>query len=200
MPIPLIPAIMAGVSALAVGGSAIAGAQANKKNARILADREKENEQMYLQEYYRGALDNEGARAYLKRLDEKISENNTALDNQAVASGATQENRLAAKQANNEVMSNAIAGLIGAEDNRKLSVQDRYFNNKASIQTGQMQQNAAIANNWANLGAGISSAAGSLASAYLMDGGNILKFTPDPSVMTPPSFSNDYTTYNPWKK
>ena len=204
MPIPLIPAIMAGVSVLAAGGSAIAGAQANKKNARILADREKENEQMYLQEYYRGALDNEGARAYLKRLDEKIAENNTALDNQAVASGATQENRLAAKQANNEVMSDAIAGLIGSEDNRKLTVQDRYFNNKAAIQSGQMQQNAAIANNWANLGAGISSAAGTLGAAYLMDGGNMLRrnptFTPDPSVMTPPSFSNDYTTYNPWKK
>ena len=186
MPIPLIAGLAAGISALAAGGSAIMGARANRKNARILADRENENEQMYLQEYYRGALENEGSKAYLKRLDEKMAENNTAIDNQAVASGATQENRLAAKQANNEVMSDAIAGLIEREDARKLSIQDRYFNNKAAIQSGQMQQNAAVANNWAQLGSGISNAAGSLAAAYLMDGGGWFKrtpgFTPDPSV------------------
>lgn len=175
MPIPL---IAAGIAALAAGGSAIMGARANRKNARILADRNRENEQIYLQEYYRGALDNEGSRAYLKRLDEKMEENNTAIDNQAVASGATQENRLAAKQANNEVMSDAIAGLIEKEDARKLSVQDRYFNNKAAIQSGQMQQNAAVANNWAQLGSGISNAAGSLAAAYLMDGGGWFKKAP----------------------
>ena len=186
MPIPL---IAAGVAALAAGGSAIAGARANRKNARILSEMDRENEATYLQEYYRGALDNEGARAYLKRLDEKLEDNNTAIDNQATASGATHENRLAAKQANNEVMSDAIAGLVEKEDNRKLAVQDRYFNTKASLKTGQMSQNAAVANNWANLGAGISSAAGSLAASYLMGGSGWLNrtptFTPQPTTMQP---------------
>lgn len=199
MPIPLIPVIAAGISALAAGGSAIAGARANKKNAKILADRENENEAMYLQEYYRGALDNEGSRAYLKRLDERMSRNDAAIDNQAVASGATHENRLATKQANNEIMSDAIAGLVEKEDVRKLSVKDRYFNNKAAIQSGQMQQNAAVANNWAQLGSGISSAAGSLAAAYLMDGGNIFgnnagSFTPNTSVTT----GSLYNTLKPY--
>lgn len=175
MAVQLIPIIAAAISALAAGGSAIAGANANKKNASILAARELENESLYLQEYYRSALENPSAKAYLKRLEQKIEENNAAIDNQATASGATFENRLAAKQANNEVMSDAIAGLIEREDNRKLSVQDRYFNNKAAIQSGQMQQNAAVANNWAQLGSGISSAAGSLAAAYLKDDGSLFK-------------------------
>jgi len=186
MPIPL---IAAGIAALAAGGSAIAGASANRKNSRILAGLQRENENMYLQEYYRGALDNEGAKAYLKRLDEKLQENNTAIDNQAVATGATHENRLAAKQANNEVMSDAVAGLVEREDNRKMAVKDRYFGNKTSLLNGEMQQNAAIANNWANLGSGISSAAGSLAASYLMGGkgwfNKVPTFTPDPSAMTP---------------
>ena len=167
----LVPAIVAAVSAISAGGSAIAGANANKKSQRILDDREKENESMYLAEYYRGALDNEGSKAYLKRLDEKMEERNAAVDNSAVATGATQENALAAKQANNEVLSDAIAGQVEKEDNRKLSVQDRYFNNKGAIENGRMSNNAAVANNWAGIGAGISSAAGSLASAYLMDSG-----------------------------
>lgn len=164
----VVPAIAAAVSALSAGGSAIAGANANKKSQRILDDRERENEAMYLAEYYRGALDNEGSRAYLKRLDEKMEEKNAAVDNAAVATGATQENTLAAKQANNEVLSDAVAGLVEKEDNRKLSVQDRYFNNKGAIQNARMSNNAAVANNWAGIGAGISSAAGSLASAYMM--------------------------------
>lgn len=168
--IAIIPIIAAAVSALAAGGSAIAGAKAKKKNQKILNDQNRENEQMYLQEYYRGALENEGSKAYLKRLDEAMEKRNQAADNSAVATGATHENTLAAKQANNEVLSDAIAGLIEKEDTRKLQVQDRYFGNKNAIRSGQMSQNAAVANNWAGIGSGITSAAGSLASAYLMSG------------------------------
>lgn len=168
--IPIIPIVAAAVSALAAGGSAIAGAKANKKNQKILNDQNRENEQMYLQEYYRGALENEGSKAYLKRLDEAMEKRNQAAENSAVATGATHENTLAAKQANNEVLSDAIAGLIEKEDTRKLQVQDRYFGNKNAIRSGQMSQNAAVANNWAGIGSGITSAAGSLTSAYLMSG------------------------------
>ena len=168
--IAIVPIIAAAISALAAGGSAIAGANANKKNQKILNDQNRENEQMYLQEYYRGALENEGSRAYLKRLDQAMEKRNKAAENSAVASGATHENALAAKQANNEVMSDAIAGLIEKEDARKMQVQDRYFGNRNAIRSNQMNQNAAVANNWAGIGSGITSAAGSLASAYLMSG------------------------------
>lgn len=168
--VAVVPIIAAAISALAAGGSAAAGANANRKNQKILNDQNRENEQMYLQEYYRGALENEGSKAYLKRLDEAMDKRNTAAENSAVATGATHENTLAAKQANNEVLSDAIAGLIEKEDTRKLQVQDRYFGNKNAIRSGQMSQNAAIANNWAGIGSGITSAAGSLASAYLMNG------------------------------
>ena len=178
LPIAAVIGIAAGISALATGGSAIAGARANRKNQAILNQRDRENEQMYLQEYYRGALENEGSKAYLKRLDEMMEKRDKAADNAAVATGATHENQLAAKQANNEVLSDAIAGLVEREENRKMAVQDRYFNNRAAIQSGQMAQNQAIAQNWANLGSGISSAAGSLASAYLQSG----KYGIDPNA------------------
>lgn len=179
----LIAGIAAAVSAVSSGISASKGAKANRKNQRILDERNRENENMYLSEYYRGALENEGSKAYLKRLEQIMEERDNAADNSAVASGATQENRLAAKQANNKVISDAIAGLIEKEDNRKQAVQDRYFNNKAAIESGQMAQNSAVANNWAQLGAGISSAAGSLASAYLMD--DNYKFNPNATTTNP---------------
>lgn len=167
----IIPLISAVVSAVSAGASAAKGAKQNRKNRQILNEREDENESIYLSEFYRGALDNKSSKAYLKKLDEKMEERNAAIDNKAISSGFTHENTLAAKQANNEVLSDAIAGLIEGEDNRKLNVQDRYFSNKAAIDDARMNNNAAVANNWANLGAGISSAAGSLASAYLMGDG-----------------------------
>ena len=166
----VIMGISAAISALASGITAGVGAAKNKKSQKILDDLKSENEQRYLQEMHRGALDNDGARAYLKRLDSEMEKRDKALENSVVATGATHENALAQKQANNEVMSDAIAGLVEREDARKSDVENRYINTKASLAQGQINQNAAVANNWAQLGQGISSAAGSLASAYMMDG------------------------------
>ncbi len=174
-PIPLIAGIGMAISAAGTALGAAKGAKANRENQRILNDLNRENEQSYLTEYYRGALDNDGAKAYLKRLDSRMRERDKAAENSAVATGATQENILAQKQANNEVVSDAIAGLVENEESRKQAVRENYLNRRQSLKAGQMNQNAAVANNWANLGSGIASAAGSLASAYLMGDDKILK-------------------------
>lgn len=162
--------IAAGISALASAGTSIAGGIKNRQSQRILANLDNENTERYLQEYYRGALDNDASKAYLKRLTSEMDRRDQALENSTVATGATHENALAQKQANNEVISDAIAGLVEREDARKRDVENRYLTMKNQLANAQMSQNAAVANNWANLGSGISSAAGSLASAYLMDG------------------------------
>lgn len=165
-----IAGIAAGISALASAGTSIAGGIKNRQSQRILANLDNENTERYLQEYYRGALDNDASKAYLKRLTSEMDRRDQALENSTVATGATHENALAQKQANNEVISDAIAGLVEREDARKRDVENRYLTMKNQLASAQMSQNAAVANNWANLGSGISSAAGSLASAYLMDG------------------------------
>lgn len=168
--LPLIMPIAMGISALAAGGTAFAGAQQNKKSQAILDDQLSENEQRYLREYYRGALDNDASKAYLKRLSSEMEKRDKALENTVVATGATHENALAQKQANNEVMSDAIAGLVEREDARKRDTENQYLNFKNQAMNAQISLNAAKANNWANLGKDISSAAGTLASAYMLDG------------------------------
>lgn len=165
----VIPVAM-GISALSALGTSIASGIQNRKNSKILSDLEDENQERYLQEYYRGALENDSAKAYLKRLDSEMERRDKALENSVVATGATHENALAQKQANNEVVSDAIAGLVEREDARKSNAEARYLNMKTSLAQGHMNQNAAVANNWAHLGEGISSAAGTLASAYMLDG------------------------------
>lgn len=166
----VIAGIAAGISALASAGTSVAGGIKNRQSQRILANLDNENTERYLQEYYRGALDNDASKAYLKRLTSEMDRRDQALENSTVATGATHENVLAQKQANNEVISDAIAGLVEREDARKRDTENRYLTMKNQLASAQMSQNAAVANNWANLGEGISSAAGNLASAYMLDG------------------------------
>lgn len=158
-----VPAAIGAVSSI-LGASK--SAQANKRNERKIKAMEAENEADYLREYYRGALDNEGSRAYLKRLDERMKRSDKATENALAAQGATHENALAAKQANNEVYSDAVAGLVENEQARKDAVRSEYKHGKNAIAQSQMQQNANEAATWSQLGQGITSAAGALGAAY----------------------------------
>lgn len=126
---------------------------------------EKEENQDYLREYYRGALDNEGARSYLKRLDERLKRSDKATENALTASGATHENALAAKQANNEVYSGAVANLVENEQNRKDNVRSEHKDRQNNLANAQMQQTAQEAQNWSNLGMGLADAAMGMGNA-----------------------------------
>lgn len=153
------------ISALASAGSAIASSSANRKNERKLKAMADENQQDYLREYYRGALDNEGSKAYLKRLDERLKRNDAATENALTAQGATHENALAAKQKGNEVYSDAVANLVEQEQGRKDSQKAQYKESKNNFAQMQMQQNANEAATWSKVGEGISSAANSVTAA-----------------------------------
>lgn len=169
----LTAAIIAAVASLAATGyGAYKSGQANKANRRILNEAKDENQREYIQEYNRGALDNPGSRAYLKRLESKLKDDTKAVENNADRTGATQENVLASKQANNRIMSDAVAGLVEKEDARKMQVKENYLQRKSNLKLGQMSQNSMVAQNYANIAQGVSSAAGSLASAYMASGGN----------------------------
>ena len=168
------PLVMGLASAVSSGIGAIKSSQANKRNARQLRAMEAENEAEYLREYYRGALDNEGSKAYLKKLDERMKRSDAAAENALTAQGATHENALAVKQANNEVYSDAVSLLVENEQARKDQVRSDYKAGKRAIVEGQMQQNSNEAATASQLASGVSSAFNALGSAY-SDGTNPLK-------------------------
>lgn len=153
-----------GLAASAAG--AAASASANRKNEKMLKAMGNENEQDYLREYYRGALDNEGSRAYLKKLDERLKRSDKAVDNALTAQGATHENALAAKQKNNEVYSDAVANLVESEQSRKDQVKSGYKSEKMGLAQAQMQQNSNNAATWSQVGQGIADAAMGVGNAY----------------------------------
>lgn len=168
------PLVMGLASAVSSGIGAIKSSQANKRNARQLRAMEAENEAEYLREYYRGALDNEGSKAYLKKLDERMKRSDAAAENALTAQGATHENALAVKQANNEVYSDAVSSLVENEQARKDQVRSDYKAGKRAIVEGQMQQNSNEAATASQLASGVSSAFNAVGSAY-GDGTNPLK-------------------------
>ena len=188
----LTAALIASLAGAAVSGvGAYKAGQQGKKNQKLLNNMSDENTSDYLREYYRGTLENPGSRAYLKRLDENIRDNNRITENTATASGATQENVLAQKQANNEVVSNAIGGLIQNEDLRKEQIKQNYFQRKNALTQAQMGMNEQIGANWINTASNIANAAGSLASTYLMDGGKLFpkKNIGNPTLTGAPGFN-----------
>jgi hypothetical protein len=176
----LTAAIIAGLASAAVSGlGAYKSAQANKRNQGLLNNMGDEYKSDYMKEYYRGTLENPGSKAYLKRLDQQLRDRTKATENTAAATGATQENVLAAKQANNEVMSNAVGDLVQNEDYRKQNIKERYFQRKAGLDQAQMGINSQQGQNWATLASNIAGAGSSLANVYLQSGQGFIPKAPN---------------------
>jgi predicted transcriptional regulator len=153
-------------SAVSTAVTAGMSASANNKNRKMLKAQEAEDKADYLREYYRGALDNEGAQAYLKKLDSRMKRADKATENAITASGATHENALAAKQANNEVYSDAVADLVESEQARKDEIKSGYKSAQRANTNALMQQNTAEAATWSQVGQGIADAAMGVGNAY----------------------------------
>lgn len=175
---------MAAATALAIGAglASAAGATASgikrrkslRKQRRILNQLNAENENMFLKDYYKDFMDDPSSRAYLKRIEKNLYEKSKGIENSAIATGATHENILAQKQANNEVMSDAINNVVVNHEAKKDRTKERYLQRKDAIASGNMNLEAtnseSQAQNWANLGSNLSGSLGSLASAYLQGG------------------------------
>lgn len=165
--LPLI-ALIASLAATA-GGGIMSGIQ-KKKNDSLLRAQKSDLDS----EYYEGALESAGAKAYLKRLDEIAGDNLQALDNGAVRTGATVENSLAAKNQQNEVTSNAINNLLGQEEQKKQG----YFRDRLAISAQQQQNNSEAAQNWVQMAGNIANSVGTLGEAYLNDGAKMVNNEP----------------------
>ena len=96
--------LIAGVASAASGiAGAVRAKKARKKAAkeqrRILDQLSEENESNFLRDYYRNAFDDPTSRSYLKRISGKLYDQEQAMTNSGIATGATHENTLAKKQA-----------------------------------------------------------------------------------------------------
>ena len=168
MPLPL---LALGASALISGISAGMGASKNAKARR--EEKANYNRQQGLLDYeqWKDPLTSVRNRSVFKQMDQRIADNTEAINNRAVAGGATVENVLAARQKNNETISNVGSQLLMAEDARRarvlgqrMALDDRH---SQAVQQGYQ----ADARNWQNWGAATSQAIMSYGMAGMLDGG-----------------------------
>lgn len=166
-----IAAAVAGTATAAVGVANSISAKKNRKAAeRTIGGLNAENSSNYYADYYRGALQNDAARAYLKRLDASMKKNNQALDNTIVSSGATHENALAQRQGRNAVVSDAMGNIVAAEDARRDRVRNNYFARKSQLDQAEMNSRQWYSQqkqqNRAAIASGIGQTASAIANLY----------------------------------
>ena len=128
-------------------------------------------------EYYRDPLSTVGNRALLKNLDQRLRDQNEAMQNRAVAGGATMENQLAARKANNETMSDVYSSLLMGEDARRQAINQQKLQLDQQYSQGEQMSFLQNAQNWQAWGAQMGQAGLNLASAGLLQGGSLPKVT-----------------------
>ena len=158
---------LAGASSL-IGGI---GSAANRKRAKDEARRSYKEGVNYIDsEYYRDPLTTVGNRSLLKSLDERMKDQNEALQNRAIAGGATMENQLAARNANNKVVGNVYTNLLQGEDARRAALNQQKFrlgqNYSTQVQNGFLQG----AQDWQAWGSQMANAGMSLGATGLLGG------------------------------
>ena len=171
---------MAFTSALLIGGAALAaagatagaiGSSVNNRKAQEERSRMYNQSKNFLNaEYYRDPLSSTSNRALLKTMDQRLRDQNDALQNRAVAGGATMENQLAARKANNETMSNVYSNLLMGEDARRQQINQQKLQLEQQYSQGQQMSYLQNAQNWQAWGAQMAQAGMSLASTGLLSG------------------------------
>ncbi len=157
-------------SAIAAGAGA-AGSAYNRAKAREEENANYQRARDYLTSmYYRDPLSTASNKALLKTVRENYADGLDALNNRMVAGGATMENALAARQANNENLDKVYSQLLMGEDARRDRIDAQRMaldsQHSQSVQGGYLQ----AAQDWQTWGSQMANAALSYGSTGLLDG------------------------------
>jgi len=158
--------ISAGVAAASAAASAY-----NRNKARQEELENYNNARSYLDSlYYRDPLTTVGNKSLIKTAKKTYADNLDAIQNRSIAGGATMENQLAARQANNESLDKVYGQLLLGEDARRdrITAQKMQLDSQHSqnIQNGFRQ----AAQDWQQWGTQTAQAALAYGSSNLLGG------------------------------
>lgn len=121
---------------LKIGGSILGGisqARAAKKVKANLENQMKENQDWYDRRYNEDATQRADAQAILTKTEESIKQRNQAASGSQAVMGGTEESVAAAKQANNQSLTDATSNIAVNADKRKDSVENQYMSTKTDL-------------------------------------------------------------------
>ena len=158
-----------GVASSIFGG--ISARKARRKQERMLAQQEKENQAWYDRKYNEDPTKRADTVRLLTQMQEQIKNRNKAAKGRQAVMGGTEDSTTAVKEANNKTLADTTSQIVAANDARKDNIEQQYMNRKNQLQNQQMGIEAEKAADTANAVAGVAGTAANIAAAVDSGGG-----------------------------
>ena len=156
-----------GVASSIFGG--ISARKARRKQERMLAQQEKENQAWYDRKYNEDPTKRADTVRLLTQMQEQIKNRNKAAKGRQAVIGGTEDSTTAVKEANNKTLADTTSQIVAANESRKDAIEGQYQARKDAIQNKRMGLEAEKAADTASVAAGVAGTAANIAST--IDGG-----------------------------
>lgn len=156
-----------GVASSIFGG--ISARKARRKQERMLAQLEQENQAWYDRKYNEDPTKRADTVRLLTQMQEQIKNRNKAAKGRQAVMGGTEDSTTAVKEANNKTLADTTSQIVAANEARKDAIEGQYQARKDAIQNKRMGLEAEKAAGTANVAAGVAGTAANIAAT--IDGG-----------------------------
>jgi len=156
-----------GVASSIFGG--ISARKARRKQERMLAQQEQENQAWYDRKYNEDPTKRADTVRLLTQMQEQIKNRNKAAKGRQAVMGGTEDSTTAVKEANNKTLADTTSQIVAANESRKDAIEGQYQAKKDAIQNKRMGLEAEKAAGTANVAAGVAGTAANIAAT--IDGG-----------------------------
>ncbi len=156
-----------GVASSIFGG--ISARKARRKQERMLAQQEKENQAWYDRKYNEDPTKRADTVRLLTQMQEQIKNRNKAAKGRQAVMGGTEDSTTAVKEANNKTLADTTSQIVAANESRKDAIEGQYQARKNAIQNKRMGLEAEKAAGTASVAAGVAGTAANIAAT--IDGG-----------------------------
>ena len=170
-----------GVASSIFGG--ISARKARRKQERMLAQQEQENQAWYDRKYNEDPTKRADTVRLLTQMQEQIKNRNKAAKGRQAVMGGTEDSTTAVKEANNKTLADTTSQIVAANESRKDAIEGQYQARKDAIQNKRMGLEAEKAADTANVAAGVAGTAANIAAT--IDGGLGKSKVSRPSVSSP---------------
>lgn len=170
-----------GVASSIFGG--ISARKARRKQERMLAQQEQENQAWYDRKYNEDPTKRADTVRLLTQMQEQIKNRNKAAKGRQAVMGGTEDSTTAVKEANNKTLADTTSQIVAANEARKDAIEGQYQARKDAIQNKRMGLEAEKAAGTASVAAGVAGTAANIAAT--IDGGLGKSKVARPSVSSP---------------
>lgn len=170
-----------GVASSIFGG--ISARKARRKQERMLAQQEQENQAWYDRKYNEDPTKRADTVRLLTQMQEQIKNRNKAAKGRQAVMGGTEDSTTAVKEASNKTLADTTSQIVAANEARKDAIEGQYQARKDAIQNKRMGLEAEKAAGTASVAAGVAGTAANIAAT--IDGGLGKSKVARPSVSSP---------------